>query len=736
MNKTLYITLLSILVPHIVCAGQPSPNLVTDRALERTGFQEAGPYDGRYDLRTDFVMAYGTSPAAAERLKRWGEAGYVTQMMTGVAWGEYQDYLEGKFDGRNHWDEAQVGPDGKRILHGPTVPYMVPSIAFSEYLEAGIKRVIDAGAVAVHLEEPEFWSHAGFSEAFKREWQIYYNEPWQRPDASCDAQYRASKLKHYLYRRTLDRLCSAMKEYALVRHGRPVRFYVPTHSLLNYTQWRVVSPESGLLDLPGIDGYIAQVWTGTARTPNVYQGRRVERTFETAYLEYGVMEELVAGTGRRMWFLHDPIEDNPRHDWDDYRTNYIRTLVASLLQPGVWHYEVAPWPSRVFLGRYPAGQPDAKPIPADYATTLAVVFNQLRDMKQEDVEWQQATDGVGVFLSDSAMFQRAEPALSTGVATDLIDATRQTELEAHMLSSFYGLTLPLLKRGIPVRPVQLDNVSRFPGYLDRHKVLVLSYELQKPMGPSVHMALADWARRGGTLIYVGADTDPFHAVREWWNRPPSDYAAPSEHLFESLGLARTPQQGEYPCGKGLVLVERKHPAWFTRSAEAATRLTQLVRRGVEATGRQYLERNSLQLIRGPYVIAAVLDESVNDQPLHLSGRYVDLLDPQLTVHDSYKIAPGHQAWLLDLDRVTGTAPIALAAAGRIESWQVDGNSLRYKISTPKGIHVVTRILLPKPPQAVTIDGQPSQEFSWQEPSSTVLIRYEGRPGAVEVGVAW
>lgn len=28
--------------------------------------------------------------------------------------GEYQDYLYGRFDGRNHWDEAQVNRAGIR----------------------------------------------------------------------------------------------------------------------------------------------------------------------------------------------------------------------------------------------------------------------------------------------------------------------------------------------------------------------------------------------------------------------------------------------------------------------------------------------------------------------------------------------------------------------------------------------------------------------------------------------
>ncbi|WP_197080962.1 hypothetical protein [Gordoniibacillus kamchatkensis] len=72
--------------------------------------------------------------------------------------------------------------------------------------------------------------------------------------------------------------------------------------MINYTQWRIVSPQALLVHMPACDGFIAQIWTGTSRTRNVYQGVRAERTFETAFLEYGVMQELVRGTGRDMWF--------------------------------------------------------------------------------------------------------------------------------------------------------------------------------------------------------------------------------------------------------------------------------------------------------------------------------------------------------------------------------------------------------------------------------------------------
>jgi len=711
--------------------------LVTDRNLERTGFQEASPYGPSYDLRTDFVMAYGMGPHMPKRLEAWKDAGYVIHVMTGVAWGGYQDYLDGKVDGRSHWDESQMNAEGEPILHGKNVPYMVPAVSFSEYLEEGIKRVIDAGAEAIHLEEPEFWARGGFSEAFKREWQTYYNEPWQRPDQSCDAQYRASKLKRYLYRRALDRLCASMKEYAITSRGTPVRFYVPTHSLLNYTQWCIVSPESGLVDLPGVDGYIAQVWTGTARTPNTYAGETAQRTFETAYLEYGVMQELVRGTGRRMWFLCDPIEDNPRYDWDDYRENYICTLVACLLQPDVWHYEVSPWPRRVFQGKYPAGD-EGVGIPEDYATVLQICFNQLRDMKQEEVVFSQQTEGVGVFLGDSAMFQRADPAFSEGVAASREDPLRATASEVKGLSGFYGLALPLLKRGVPVRPVQLDNVERFPWILQGYKALLLSYEFLKPLTPGVHHSLAQWVQDGGVLLYVGGDTDPFHQVKEWWNRPPLAYESPTQHLMECLGLKGNVGEGEYKCGKGRVVVERKHPAFFSRSKGNASRLADLVKRGVKAAKGGWVEGNVLQLRRGPYLIASVLEESTSDEPLRLKGSFIDLLSAELPVRSSMTLKPGQRVWLLDLKKVKleGKEPAVLAAAGRVETWKPSEKGVTYTLSSPEGVCVSARLSLPQEPNSVSVDGKPCEETSWHKPSKTFFLQHPGDPKGSEICIEY
>ncbi len=125
---------------------------------------------------------------------------------------------------------------------------------------------------ALYLEEPEFWTAAGYEPHFKLEWQQYYHEPWQDPESSPEAQYRSSKLKYFLYRRALADVFKFVREYGHSM-GRNIKCYVATHSLINYSNWGIVSPESSLLEV-GCDGYIAQVWTGTVRSPNFLDGAK------------------------------------------------------------------------------------------------------------------------------------------------------------------------------------------------------------------------------------------------------------------------------------------------------------------------------------------------------------------------------------------------------------------------------------------------------------------------------
>ncbi|MBB6733286.1 hypothetical protein [Cohnella zeiphila] len=727
------------------------------REEERTGFQEGRPFGGAYDLQTDFVMAYGIGESMPERVRRWKEAGYVVHLMTGVSWGNYVDYLDGRFDGRSHWDEAQTDKNGERIIHGTSahIPYMIPTLSYADFLVESIRPAVDAGVEAIHLEEPEIWVEDGYSEAFKREWRIYYGEEWQPPHGSVDAQYRASKLKSFLYTRCLDRICSALKEYSLVRYGRPLRFFVPTHSLINYTQWRIVSPESRLLELPSVDGYIAQVWTGTSRTANVYEGRRAERTFETAFLEYGIMQELTRGTGRRMWFLHDPIEDDPKRTWTDYRTNYVKTLIASLLHPGVSHYEVAPWPRRIFEGRY-AGDDGVKTgIPGDYATILLTLMHALGNMADQPLSDGSGGNGgevgggarAGVLLADSAMFQRMRIGKETAGFLLKYDGTNEggiaeknaTATELLDFSDFYGLTLPLVKHGLPVRPVQLDNVRRFPGYLDDYRLLVLSYEFMKPEHPDLHATLAQWVREGGTLLYVGDDRDPYHRVREWWNAGRRKYENPREHLFECLGLSGDSPEGLTRVGDGAVLFLREAPSRLAGSRDGAERLRRSAAELLAFAGGEWEPNNAFRLQRGPYVIVSVMEESVHDRPVRLEGRYVNLLDRALPIVREFEVRPGEQGLLYDLDAEDAGGGEIVAASSRIERFEANADGISFTAKGPLELAAVARIRCPfRPASASVPEGDRASEpvpFEWDEETGTLLLRYEHRPDGVRIRVS-
>lgn len=700
--------------PAPASAFPPDPQ----QRLERTCFQTAQAWNSNGNLRSDVAIVYGIDPGLPQRIQTWREHGYRIHVMTGASWGNYQDYLYGRFDGVNHEDEAQTERDGKKISHGGDIYYMSPGSHYGKFLCVGVQRALDAGAEAIHLEEPEFWVRAGYSEGFKREWRAYYGEEWQPPHGSADAQWRASKLKYFLYRSALQQVFDYVQAYS-VRTGRKVRCYVPTHSLLNYAQWRIVSPESSLGRLTGCDGYIAQVWTGTARTPNVYRGVTRERTFETAFLEYGAMQNLVSATGRTVWYLNDPVEDNPKHDWEDYRVNWESTLVASLLQPEVWQYEVAPWPERVFGGKYPkTGKPEERePMPPAYATELQTVINALNDMKQSSVEWDCGTRGIGVVVSDSLMFQRGGPAPS----------------DPH-LGNFFGLALPLLKRGMPVTPVQLENLT-VSNSLAGFRVLLLSYHGQKPLSLDVHAPLADWVRRGGALVVVDDDSDPCNAVREWWNSDGRNYATPREHLFEQLGLPRYAAPFQQ-VGEGAVCWMRESPAKLAASAAGDAALIGVVKAAAAHARLDWRETNHLLLRRGPYVIAAGLDESVAGEPKTVTGRFVNLFDPELCVREQVKLDAGVRLFLLDLDLVKGKEPRVLASACKALSVKVTPGALTLAVEGVGNTPAVVLVRAPGKPRDVTLAGQPLTSFVYSAKDGLLWLRFANEARMRELAVTW
>ncbi|MDR1919851.1 MAG: hypothetical protein LBQ65_09435 [Tannerellaceae bacterium] len=700
---------------------------------EKTAFQTSGPWKPVTDVRADVAIVYGASDRRdmtfEQRVQSWRERAYTTHFMTGIAWGSYQDYFTGKWDGQWHLDEGQVTVKGDTIWHGRMVPYIVPSKNFLEYMkEKHVKRVIDAGISSIYMEEPEFWMRGGYSEAFKREWEAYYQFPWRAQHESPENTYLANKLKYHLYYRALEEVFTYAKEYGQSK-GMDVKCYVPTHSLVNYSSWQIVSPEASLASLACVDGYIAQVWTGTSRESTYFNGIEKERVFENAFLEYGSMESMTRPTGRKMFFLTDPIEDWPR-DWVDYKKNYQATFTAQLLYPMIADYEVMPWPDRIYEGLYKtsAKSEEKAKIPRFYSTQMQVMINTLNEIPLSDNKVN-GSHGIGVLMSNSLMFQRFP--IHKGY-------------DDPQFSNFYGQTLPLLKRGIPLSTVHIENVA-YPDTWKGLKVLIVSYSNMKPMKPEFHQHIAQWVKAGGALLYCGEDIDPYQSVMEWWNTNGNHYQSPSMHLFECLGLdTQNPQTGEYAAGKGKVYVLRQEPKEFVLKENKDEAFFSMVKKAFEAApGAEKLElKNNLYLERGPYVIASVMDESVSDAPLVLSGSFIDLFDPELPVLQTKTIQAGEQAYLYNIaweKEKNKNTPRVLCGASRIYQEVIKKGAYSFVAKSPAETNNVSRVYLPGAPKAVSIKNAAGKRletagYSWDESSHTCLIKFENEPDGISVTI--
>jgi len=711
----------------VVCFVQNNV-LAQVKSKEKTSFQISAPWSADYDVRSDIAMVYGINDNNGnfeERVKGYRDKGYEVQFMTGIAWGQYKDYFLGEWDGKNHLDEGQMMQNGETIWHGKNVPYTLPTPSYIAYMKTHVKRAIDAGVTAIYLEEPEFWARAGYGDAFKKEWQNYYGFPWMAQHESPEATYLSSKLKYQLYFNALKEVFSYVKSYSQ-SVGKRVKCFVPTHSLLNYSSWHIVSPEASLANLDGMDGYIAQVWTGTSREPVFYNGKSKERVFENAFLEYGSMVSMTAPTGRKIFFLTDPIEDRAR-SWDDYKINYQATFTAELLYPMVDNYEVMPWPNRIYKGKFSVeGMQDKQPIAPAYATQMQVMVNSLNQMPLSKNKLN-GSQGIGVLLSNSLMFQNYP--------------THQGYSDPY-LSNFYGMAIPLLKHGVPVETVHMENLAN-KNTLKELKVLIMTYSNMKPSSAENHFELVKWVKNGGVLVYYGRDNDPFQNVKEWWNTGGNTFKAPSEHLFGLMGISESAGKSCYQVGSGKVFIIRKDPKELIMNANGDTEFIATIKQAyeTEAKAGSFITKNNFVLERGPFTIAAVLDESESKEPLKLEGTLIDLFNPELPVIHEKIIQPGTQAYLFNIFKVENKyKPQILAAAARATNEVVTKNSFTFIAKSPSNTNNIMRILLPaKPKNSTAVKGGTNLSLTkneWDEQSKTLLLGFENYSEGVEVNISW
>jgi hypothetical protein len=404
----------------------------------------------------------------------------------------------------------------------------------------------------------------------------------------------------------------------------------------------------------------------------------------------------------------------------------------------------------------------------------------------DDFTWERELPDTGVFLSDTAMFQRSVPDDAKAEQEAFCRTADPSSLRKYpwklwlaggefaevredvsiadghsfdfaastAFPQFFGLAMPLLKGGLPVRPVQLENIVRYPAYLDNYKLLILSYEFQKPLSADVNIVLAGYVRNGGILYYRGDGKDPFHKVRAWWNTGKNTDATPLESLLRLLGLPENVSDGAYPCGKGSFVIKRQNPADLCLDAAASD----AYRGEIAALLGVSLDRNSFVLRRGPYLVLAAMNESVSDTPLVRKGLFADMLTARFDITLEKRVNPDEQALLFDFNAIAKENLYIVGTSIRVTSLRsteagftltgCGASKLRahIRLRLPRGPAAVfgrlTPLYIPPLPPAgesVAAKDRPPEkpidvpvEFDWDERTGTVLLSFDNMAGDLEI----
>ena len=368
------------------------------------------------------------------------------------------------------------------------------------------------------------------------------------------------------------------------------------------------------------------------------------------------------------------------------------------------------------------------PIPPEYETELQAVIHALGDMKQPPgaVKWETpGTNSVGVLVSDTMMFQRGGPG---GLR------------RAHRLVLRAGAAAGQTRHPGRTRADRKCRIARLPRPLQTPHSHLRGPEAAQA---GIPRGAGKVGERRRALVVVDDDRDPFNAVHEWWNSAPLNYTTPREDLFDTLGITEAAKRGPTDStillhvGKGVVLYSPTSPAALSHQSNGSATAAALFRKAADAAGLGWGESSAIVLRRGPYLIAAGLDESpVLGDPVTLQGRFIPLFDSTLAMKNEFLIGPNVRTLLIDLDRLPKDTPAIAAAACSIENEKNTADSLAFRAAGVQDSRAAVAIIAPMPPASATVAGKPLAREDVRFADGLLRIFFANQANGVDVEVRW
>jgi hypothetical protein len=155
----------------------------------------------------------------------------------------------------------------------------------------------------------------------------------------------------------------------------------------------------------------------------------------------------------------------------------------------------------------------------------------------------------------------------------------------------------------------------------------------------------------------------------------------------------------------------------------------LVQRAAKSAHLPLKEVNALVLRRGPYVVAAGMDEEPgviqqsSAHPLSVAGDLINLFDADLSETSEVTVKPGTRALLLDVNYFKSSTPRILAASAKITGEHASGGNLTFQAEGIDQTSAVIRILSTKTPQEITVNGKHLDTAQYRQSGRTLLLHF-------------
>jgi hypothetical protein len=604
---------------------------------------------------------------------------------------------------------------------------------------------------SVGFVEPEMFRYGGYGPAYKALWQLKYDEAWSDPNGSVRSIFLSQRLNAWTHTNAIKMYASYVNE----KEGKTEHLYsVAPHSTLAYATYPGGITD-GFVHMMGtgqVETVTGQTWSNTIINHVRYAGVNERRSFLNAYVEYGTYLDAVNYYDTYFYALCDPMSDTYTQAPEDYwRQLCHEQLVASMMYPEINRWEFI-WTNRSFMNVSP-----------DYRSEQLNIHNAMLEISGAEFSLTAGTPGITYLLGDTLTWQSPDKPAYGENAYD----------------GFWGVAAPIVYDGIPLRTMAMELITK-PEDLQNVSVLIVSYDNQKPLYEELNVAIAEWVKDGGTLLYLGGPDEYLTIPEAWWNQDGKG-GSPTANLLSHLGVAdsisvktytggvkglnwkggRTDAGAKafsdgvlkvggdaftycyegtgfetllettdgqaigitFPVGSGNVLMVGLSTTDYSDSPAAADLMRMLTAKATESTSFDYVPSDAFVVERGNYVAVYPFKGSYQ-----LTGTYVNIFTPNLSVEINPVVAEGEAALYL---RVKDTAsldiPRVAFAGGVVKSTEETESKTTIVLSAAENAIIPICITAPEgyTPRdvlAVYKTGDTLTEQIWDEATRTLTIR--------------